>query len=561
MSGFQKGLKSTEFLYNSGVRCLAAKIQLLQAFCFSTTIIFLLSLPIANAYAIEAQALRNQLDEISAAASNEVSLATLKRFYSARDYQPVWVRSGVTSPELDVALAFIAMAENEGLNSNDYQLERLLQLRKDKPAHVPLELELQTTQALLMLARDLRSGRLSASAADPDWHIPQHIFDPVNFLQESITSGNLQQSLNNLPPKMPDYQLLKQTLANYRGLIARQVTWTKIPDVPSIRPNMQHVAIPLIRARIAQAYATHGKAEYNIIPSYSEKYDIELVNAIKVFQRQHGFDADGIIGKNTQLALNKTPAQKIQQLRINMERLRWLPRDLGDRYVLADIAGFHLTAMENGKQVLDMRIIVGRDYRSTPSFSSCISHMILNPFWNIPNSIARKDLLPKQQKDPSYFTSQGIKVYSHYAYSSEALDPDLIDWRAIKKNFPYTLRQDPGKKNALGTIKFMFPNPFSIYFHDTPSKSLFQKDIRAFSSGCIRLEKPIQLAGFSLNDPNAEADLISKIESGKTMTVNLVKCLPVYLVYLTARVDDQNNIHFSSDTYGRDARALGYARW
>ncbi|MDH5553504.1 MAG: L,D-transpeptidase family protein, partial [Nitrosomonas sp.] len=351
------------------------------------------------------------------------------------------------------------------------------------------------------------------------------------------------------------------TLVRYREFASRQATWLHIPNTPLIRPGTAHGVIPLIRMRMTQAYALDGVSEYNVRLNNSHYYDDELVAAIKAFQAQHGLNTDGIIGKNTLKALNTTLEWKIRQLRINMERLRWLPRDLGERYLLVNLAGFWLAAAEQGEHVLNMRIIVGRDYRSTPSFSSHVSHMILNPYWNIPASIARKDLLPKQQKDPDFFASANIKVYSSYNYDVEALDPATIDWMEIKKGFSYILRQDPGENNALGTIKFMFPNDFNIYLHDTPSKALFQKDIRAFSSGCIRLELPLKLAAFALNDPTVSTEFVDALASGKTTTMNLSRRLPIYLVYMTTWVDDLNKVHFSPDTYGRDSRALRYAGW
>lgn len=513
--------------------------------------------------AVNAQALRHQLEKISSVVSRDAALAAVIRFYAMRDYQPVWIQTDKLSPDLDIAIAFIATAEQEGLDSKDYELEQLLHLRKQhcNSPILLLELELRTTQALLMLVKDLRRGRLIASEVDPDWHIQQHEFDAADYLQHAVISGNLKTSLEDLPPKTKGYQLMKQALAHYREQVARGIDWVIIPETPLIRPNMTHPVIPLIRARIVQAFAMHDHPEYAIPVSNSKKYDDELVRAIKTFQEHNGLNADGIIGRNTREALNRTPEQKIRQLRVNMERLRWLPRDPGDRYLVVNIAGFQLTAIEYEKHVLNMRIIVGRDYRSTPSFDSRISHLVLNPYWNIPHSIASKDLLPKQQANSVYFTSQGIKVYSGHDHRSDALNPDSINWRAIGKNFPYVLRQDPGERNALGTIKFMFSNPFSIYLHDTPSKQLFRKDVRTFSSGCIRLEKPLQLAGFVLNEPDAVTDLVAKIETGKTTTVNLPKRLPIYLIYLTTWVDDANNIYFSSDIYGRDKRVLEHARW
>jgi L,D-transpeptidase YcbB len=535
---------------------------------FLCAISVLLMQSVVFAQPIEPKVLQKWLAEPTLERFNTNEVTELQRFYSARDYQPVWIAPEPESSPLDSALAFIANAEAEGLDSRDYQLEQLQLLQRqsqiDEFAHSTVELELRTTQSLLMLAHDLARGRLSATAADADWHIPQPSFDAVPFLLKAAATDNIPQSLNELTQKKPSYQSLKQKLARYRELANNHTGWTQIPNISLIRPGATHEVIPLVRKRMAEAYIIDGFAEYNLAYNTSLYYDEELVAAIKVFQAQHGLNTDGIIGKNTLQALNTTLDWKIRQLRINMERLRWLPRNLGERYLLVNLAGFWLAAAEHGEHVLNMRIIVGRDYRSTPSFSSQVSHMIVNPYWNIPASIARKDLLPKQQKDPDYFTTANIKVYPNYNYEAEPLDPATIDWHAIKKGFkgfPYVLRQDPGENNALGSIKFMFPNPFSIYMHDTPSKSLFQKDIRTFSSGCIRLEKPLKLAAFILGDQNISTEFTAELNNGETATINLPQQLPIYLVYITTWVDKLNKVHFSPDIYGRDMRALRYAGW
>ncbi len=537
--------------------------SLLPTLRFLFCTVFLCIPSISYAVFIDAKELEQQLSKPASLALNKTGIANLQRFYAARNYQSVWIKTGADLSLLETALTFIANADNEGLDSQDYQLQQLQQLQQQAKQSLPaaIELELRTTHAVMRLARDLSRGRLSATAADPDWHIRQPDFDAVAFLQGAVKTGRLQQSLDGLFPQKPSYQLLKQTLIRYQALISHHPEWTHIPSISTIRPGNMDTIIPLIRQRIAQAYAADGMAEYHITAKESQHYDDELVTAVKAFQVQHGLNPDGAIGKNTIRAFNIPLTWKIRQLRINMERLRWLPRDLGKRYVLVNTAGFRLTAAEQGGHTLNMRIIVGLDYRSTPSFNSALSYMVLNPYWNVPASIARKDLLPKQQKNPNFFTNGGFKVYSSHSRDAEALDPHTIDWHAIKKGFPYVLRQDPGAGNALGRIKFMFSNGFDIYLHDTPSKSLFQRDIRAFSSGCIRLEKPLELAAFLLGGQTLSDKFLADMDSGKTTTMHLPRQLPIYLVYITAWVDEQDQVHFSPDIYGRDLRALQYAGW
>lgn len=532
-------------------------------------VFFCLTLAVFSAMAesrktlVSAETIREQLAKSIQEGTNEAGLAKLQRFYAQRDYQPVWILENDSGALLDTALALIGQADGEGLSGSDYHIETLRRLREASPDHGSLSLELAITRSLLALTHDLYRGRLTAASADPDWHIPQQSFDPVDFLQKNTVSANpakLEQALAGLSPDIPQYHVLKQLLTRLRALAAAGTAWMRIPDdISSIHPQTRHTAISLIRQRIREAHSVFGKPEYDIADDGSNLYDDRLVKAIKAFQQQYGLNADGVIGKNTRRALNMTAVEHIQQLRITLERLRWLPRKFSSRYILVNIAGFNLAAIRNNERVLEMRIVVGHDYRSTPSFSSRISHLIVNPYWNVPASIASKDLLPKQQHNPGFFASEGIRVFSDYRHESE-VDPDSIDWHGLSR-LPYALRQEPGRKNALGTIKFMFPNPFSIYLHDTPSKYLFQKDIRTFSSGCIRLEKPLQLAEFLLGPVFEQTRIAEKIDSGKTQTVHLPESVPIYLLYLTVWGDEQGEVHFSSDVYGRDKRALAYAHW
>lgn len=529
--------------------------------CFAGMLVSLHIHAHVHSSVVNSQSLYEHLMDGASDLHQKTGLATLKRFYGLRDYQPVWSESDQLLPRVDVALAFIGRADEEGLVVADYDFESLRQFRHENNNPVSLELELCATQALLSLIRDISSGRLQASAVDPDWHITQPIFDAASFLQQALASDNLQQALESLAPDIPQYHALKKLLTKFRTLAGSEEKWLPIPETSaSIRPNTTHSAIPLIRQRIEQTRVLFDNPDYAIPFSDSPFYDETLENAVKAFQQQHGLNADGVIGRHTRQAMNLSPQEYIQRLRINMERLRWLPRNLSDRYILVNIAGFNLVAVEPGKQPLEMRIVVGRDYRSTPSFNSNISHVVLNPYWNVPSSIANKDLLPKQKQNPDFFVSQGIKVYADHTHEFE-IDPDMVDWHAIGNKLPYALRQMPGKKNALGSIKFMFSNPFSIYLHDTPSKSLFKRDIRTFSSGCIRLEKPMELAEFSLRQSMKKSGFQDKLSSGRPYTVHLPERLPIYVVYLTAWTDAQGNVRFFSDIYGRDKRALTLAHW
>ena len=285
---------------------------------------FLFNAPVAHALIADAHEIEQQLAKSAALGLSKNALGDLQRFYSSRHSQPVWVTKNPHSPSLDAALTFIASADNEGLDSRDYQLHPIQQLQQQAGQSLAAasELEVRTTHAVLTLARDLARGRLTATTADKDWHIAQPAFDAVAFLQQAIKQDRLQQALDDLPPKNPGYQLLKQTLARYRQLAANHTEWVHIPSSPSIRPGTTHPSIPLIRQRIAQAYDADGADEFHIANTKSERYDNELVAAIKAFQAQHGLNGDGVIGKNTLRALNIPLDWKIRQLRINMERLR-----------------------------------------------------------------------------------------------------------------------------------------------------------------------------------------------------------------------------------------------
>jgi len=279
-----------------------------------------------------------------------------------------------------------------------------------------------------------------------------------------------------------------------------------------------------------------------------------LRQAVLRFQKRHGLETDGVIGARTLAALNVSPEKRLRQVALNLERLRWSFRNPGDRYIVVNIADFSLDVVENGSSVLAMNVIVGKPFQHTPVFSQKLRSLVLNPSWGIPRGIAVEEIVPKVRKDPGYLAKQRIKVLRN-GRSVEGTELWAIDWsRLTINNFPYELRQEPGPKNPLGRIKFVFPNQFDVYLHDSPHKGLFRQNVRAFSHGCIRIEKPVELAHYLLGaDPAWSREAIAAaIKSDKEQKITLPQPLVVYLIYLTAWVDDNGTLQFRDDIYGRD---------
>jgi murein L,D-transpeptidase YcbB/YkuD len=290
--------------------------------------------------------------------------------------------------------------------------------------------------------------------------------------------------------------------------------------------------------------------------SNSDSFDDQLEQAVIRFQNRHHLTADGAVGKQTLEALNVPVEDRIDQIRINLERTRWVLHAISGQFVIADIAGFEVFVYKDNEIVWTSRVQVGRPYRRTPVFKAEIKYLDLNPTWTIPPGILAKDILPAVKKNPKYLKDRNIKVIDR---TGKAVNQDTIDWsKYTGRNFPYQLRQDPGPDNAMGLIKIMFPNKHLVFIHDTPSKSLFERTDRTFSSGCIRTEKPFELAQILLNDPDKwnENSFKQAIDSGRTQTVMLPKPVPILLFYWTAAVEPDGTVRFKKDPYERDAEVL-----
>ncbi len=485
-------------------------------------------------------------------ANHAVDTYALARLYpQSSDY--LWLHQQKPGARTYDALEFIGRSVNHGLDPNDYHQDLLLQLdptRNKSDAHL---FDLMLTDGLLKLIHDLSTGRLDPTVVDPEWSIPRPLFDATAFLQQALSSDHFKACLLSLIPTSVQYRKLKIAAARYQAYVGRG-GWATITGVPELRAGASHKNIPAIRHRLAIEDELLEPVDLDQQNRYGEK----LEQAVKRFQRRHSLTVDGIIGPATIRALNISAEDRLQQISINLERLRWLPDDLGKRYIMINIANYRLTAVEDNKVKLDMRVIVGKAKRPTPSFSSKLTYIVYNPRWYVPHKLARLDLLPKQQKNPDFFNHENIRVYNLVNGIKVERDPDSIDWHTLtRRHFPYQLVQDPGKKNALGRLKFILPNPWNIYMHDTPSKYLFSQNERNFSSGCIRVEDPFALAKFSLGGTPILQPLVDEDKGNISHRTKLNNPLSVYAVYSTVWPDG-DEIIFSPDSYQRDQKMAQY---
>lgn len=354
-------------------------------------------------------------------------------------------------------------------------------------------------------------------------------------------------------PLGPRYRRLRKALADYRHLATRG-GWPAMPNGPLLRRGTQSPHIRLLRQRLR---ATNDLKTENIEGSLFDRH-IEL--AVRRFQKRHGIAVDGIVGPNTRAALNVPVDRRIEQLRLNLERRRKISDDLGSHYVFVNMADFVLKVVKDRRTVLAMKVVVGTPFRQTPLFTAHMTYIDFNPYWNIPDRIAREEIVPRARQNADYLIRQGIRIFKGWKAKAVELAPHQVNWRSnVRSSLPYRLRQDPGPLNPLGQVKFMFPNSFEVYLHDTPAKKLFVRDSRAFSHGCIRVEQPVALAIHLLPDLTwGETQRIMKL--GKRRIFHLAKPIPVHLTYLTAWVNKDASVHFRKDIYGRDRLPVG-ASW
>lgn len=477
-------------------------------------------------------------------------------FYAQHEYKPIWIDAYGLNAEAFALLQAIGQADREGLNPMDYHqqaIEAILSsLLAPNTAQMDnwTDLELLMTDALLLLSSHLAKGRVNPETLHTDWLLADRSVDLMAVLDSVAGKRDVAQILDRLRPTHLSYRLL-QTAREHLYRQVAQGGWPRVPVGATLRPGDKDPRSLDLRQRL---YIS-GDLTSDELPEDVTLYDDPLVAAVQHFQRRHGLYPDGLVGERTLRALNVPAAQRLRQIELNLERWRWLPRDLGARYLVVNTADFSLKAVEEGRTVLSMRVVVGRPARRTPVFSALLTYMVFNPYWTIPRTIAVEDILPRLAKDVDFLMRQGIKVFDGWQADGQAIDPHLVNWSAYSAdNFPFRLRQEPGPTNALGRIKFMFPNKFDVYLHDTPNRSLFHRVQRDFSSGCIRVEDAVTLAAFLLDDERqwSAQKIRQALETGAREIHFIPHPLNVHLLYMTAWVDAYGVLQFRDDIYDRD---------
>jgi len=504
-----------------------------------------------------AEAIRQRLEAAGQPAALEIddeiihASTALPGFYERRGFAPAWSRQGRLEPRARELLQVISEVHAEGLRPTDYHLGALTsRVASSATASERMaETDLLLTDAFLILAAHSVSGRVDPATFDPEWIAVRREVDVVAVLESIAAGAVLEEALRDLRPRHPGYQRLLGALSRYRRIEA-EGGWPRLGQGPSIKPGMSAPDVAVLRGRLART------GDFTEAPSdAAEHFDDALVEAVIRFQRRHGLDDDGAVGSKTREALDVSVARRVRLIELNLERWRWLPQDLSSRHLLVNVPEFQLHVSESGEDVLTMRVIVGRVVRKTPVFSDVMRYLVFSPSWEVPPTILRQDKLPAIRENPAYAVEQNMRVFQLNSGSWTEIDPLNVDWSSATPS-TIRLRQRPGSSNALGLVKFMFPNPFNVYLHDTPSRELFARSQRDFSSGCIRVERPADLAHYLLReDPTWTPQAVrAAMESGQERSVTLPRPLPVHIQYWTAWVGRDGTVEFRRDIYGRDTR-------
>ena len=520
----------------------------------------------AAAAASLAEAIRERVDHLRYEQQHDVRGARVvmdelvARYYEGQQFSPAWQDPA----KLDELVASIDDLRNDGLDPTDYHLEALQSYRLDVRMNSPLtlqdraDLELLATDAFMLGLYHVFVGKVDPVKLSSQWNFSQRPLPATDEAMQRfaarLAAGEIKLAFDSARPAHPWYQRGRDSLREHRA-IAAAGGWPTIPDGPTLKPGMSDARVPTLRRRLelTKDLVTPAGAA---APADPALYDAAVEQAVKAFQERHGLTPDGAIGPGTRAALNVPVAERIDQIRVNLERARWTLHEIKGEFVLVDVAGFYVSYFRNDEPVWTSKVVVGRDERETPIFRSKITYVVFNPTWTIPPGILVKDKLPELKRNPGALKRMNIRVLDG---SGREVNPHSVNWHQYGPGRlpPYQFVQDPGPNNALGLVKVMFPNPYLVYLHDSPAKSLYDQDQRSFSSGCIRVQKPFELAQLVLNDPQwTQQSIDAVIATKQTRTVNLKQPVPVLILYWTAQPRPDGQVVFRKDIYGRDPPTL-----
>ena len=484
----------------------------------------------------------------------------LQKFYEPTGSAPAWIQGSQPVPQALALIELFRDAGKKGLDPEDYDAsrweDRIAALQGSSSGPAVARFDVALTVCTMRYVSDLRIGRINPQHFKFGLSVEKKKYDLAQFVREQImTTSQLQAVLDEVEPPFAGYRRTEQALARYIEM-AHADNGEQLPNVPKpVDPGQSYAGLP----RLVRFLRLVGDLPPDATPpADTQTYSGLLVDAVKRFQRRHGLDADGRLGASTIKQMNVPLQDRVLQLQLTLERWRWLPTEFSAPPIIVNIPDFRLRALDEGnKVVMDMRVVVGKGMRTqTPVFSRNMTYVVLRPYWNVPPSILRSEIVPAIQRDRGYIARKNYEVTTNdgkVVTSGEISDDVLAQLRAGK----LAVRQKPGPTNALGLVKLIFPNEHNVYLHSTPSQSLFSRSRRDFSHGCIRVEKPAELVAWALrNNAGWTLERVQQgMQSGKdNVTVNLVKPVPVFIVYGTALAYENGEVHFSDDIYGHDAK-------
>ena len=476
-------------------------------------------------------------------------------FYQRNGYRPVWGDAGY----VEQMLGLLESSWEEGLDPDHYHLAELRSLRGGAGTSVPdtdyrdAQFDMLLTDALILYARHLAEGKVDPRTLDSSWNYTRLDFKPEavsGALLDAIAARQVGSLLERLKPDYDAYRLMRAALREQRE-VARAETFRPVPTAPVLRPGDDHRNVIPLRHRLKQlGYLAPHEAD-------SERYDTAVEQAVRQFQLRNNLDVDGVVGRQSYEVLNISARERVDRLRINLDRLRWVSEDVSAEFILVNVAGYELYYFRNGALQWETPVMIGTIDTPTPIFRAPLRYLEFNPTWNVPRSILERSLFDKFRANPQFAVEQRFAFYDN---NGAAVDPTAIRWDQYSaSSFPYRVVQMPGPANAMGRVKFMFPNPHAVYLHDTPTRALFSRSQRAFSAGCIRVKAPLELARLLLDDPVAwsTADIQALLDSGAPrQVVQIARPVDVLLLYLTASPTPDGRIQYHHDVYQRDPDAL-----